>query len=272
MAVDRTDARREAAHVSNRIRELAKKPVVGRFDREHLQQVHAYLFQDVPSRQPGKIRGDTDGWMKQRELEGASIRYPVHYESKNVALSIEDTLNALGGPSAFVGISTDAVAVRLARLYGDLDYAHGFHEGNSRTLRFFTRSLARQAGYKLDWAPTDVGPEQRDHLYMARDLAVLERAYPKLEGDFKTKASETLTSLRDTGLSLEGIIQSRLHKLERTPEVSEQRGSRAGGSPHELESSTNDAPRKGGAEGLLARVMRERARHRGGERGGRSDS
>ena len=67
----------------------------------------------------------------------------------------------------------------MARLYGDLDHAHSFYEGNSRTLREFTRSLAQAAGYELNWAPTGADAEQRNRLYVARDIAVLERALPR---------------------------------------------------------------------------------------------
>lgn len=65
-------------------------------------------------------------------------------------------------------------------LYADLDHAHGFYEGNSRTLREFTRSLAEASGFTLDWIGTAVGAAERNQLYLARDAAVLERAFPGL--------------------------------------------------------------------------------------------
>ena len=69
----------------------------------------------------------------------------------------------------------------LFRSYGDLDHAHGFYEGNSRTLREFTRELAVEAGFNLDWIRTAVGATERNALYIARDLAVYERAFPGLD-------------------------------------------------------------------------------------------
>ena len=93
---------------------------------------------------------------------------------------IAATLAEFGGTKAIEGLTPDASATRIARLYGDLDHAHGFYEGNSRTLREFTRELALKAGFKLDWTGTGVGAKERDALYVARDLAVLERAYPDL--------------------------------------------------------------------------------------------
>lgn len=105
----------------------------------------------------------------------------------------------------------------MAKLYGDLDHVHGFHEGNSRTLREFTRQLAEAAGYSSDWGKTTIGESQRNELYIARDFAVLERASPNLtpERAMRTndrseyEASFTLARLRRAmgKVSLEAIIR-----------------------------------------------------------------
>jgi fido (protein-threonine AMPylation protein) len=78
------------------------------------------------------------------------------------------------------GLAADEAAARFAQLYGDLDHAHGFHEGNSRTLREFTRELADAAGYTLDWTRVGTDAEARNALYVARDIEVLQREYPDL--------------------------------------------------------------------------------------------
>jgi cell filamentation protein len=57
-------------------------------------------------------------------------------------------------------------APRMAQLYGDMDYWHPFVEGNSRTLRTFTRQWARQAGFVLDWGLSKHTAATRDRLYM----------------------------------------------------------------------------------------------------------
>ncbi len=88
----------------------------------------------------------------------------------------------------FRGLSLDLFAQRMARFYADLDYLHPFSEGNSRTLRTFTRQLAREAGFDLDWAPRNADGSTRDRLYRARDLAVIHRAFPKLD---EPRAMET---------------------------------------------------------------------------------
>lgn len=127
------------------------------------------------------MRNDTTkSWIKHRTLEGRSVGYLVYYANRGVESKIAKTLERFGGPEAVEGLTLDAVAGRIAELYGALDHAHGFHEGNSRTLREFTRELALAAGYELDWVATSVGASERNELYVARDLAELERAFPGL--------------------------------------------------------------------------------------------
>ena len=212
---------REAALVANRIRELNARPPIGEFDRTHLQAVHAYLFQDLPHHRPGEVRGDASGWSKTRTLEGQTGAHDVHYAPANVAGRVDKVLRDLGGPAALSGLPPDAFAERMARLYGDLDHAHSFHEGNSRTLREFTRSLAQAAGYELNWAPTGADAEQRNRLYVARDIAVLERAYPGLTPErgmetndrYEYEASLALPALRRRGPTLETVIKEGLTPL-----------------------------------------------------------
>ncbi len=68
----------------------------------------------------------------------------------------------------------------MAQLYANLDYLHPFSEGNSRTLRTFTRQLAREAGFDLNWSPSNADGLARDQLYRARDVAVILQTYPGL--------------------------------------------------------------------------------------------
>ncbi len=202
----------EGALTSFRLYELRGTPIPGAFDREHLQKIHAYIFQDLPDLQPGRIRTAVSGKIrtKNRALEDQSIVYPVYYLSGNVSQQIDTVLSDLRGPSSLTGLSNEAAADRMARLYGDLDYAHGFYEGNSRTLREFTRCLAGEAGYDLNWVRTGIGADERNHLYMARDLAVLERALLTLPGPFHDGAIQSVTMLRNTGLTLEGMFRKNL--------------------------------------------------------------
>lgn len=233
MATDPAVERREGALTANRIGELAETPIRGAFDVDHLKAIHAYIFQDLPHHRPGEMRSDTSGWSKFRALEGQVSVHEVHYAHDHIEQRAADILRDLGGPAAIAGLPPDAFASRMARLYGDLDHVHSFHEGNSRTLRELTRSLAEAAGYDLNWTSSSVDAAERNRLYVARDIAVLERAFPGLtpQRGMETndraeyEASLALPALRRApGASLEAIIREGLTPItpvqqESTPAI-----------------------------------------------------
>ncbi|MEE3504540.1 Fic family protein [Acidiphilium acidophilum] len=174
---------REGRLTANRIGELVETGLPGSYDRTHLQAFHAYIFQDLPQYKPGIIRPDANElWMKYRISESAPANegHRVFYAPRGVAALVSDALRRAGGIEGMTALDHQRFAEKMARLYGDLDYAHGFLEGNSRTLRAFTRQLAHDAGYRLDWHTTNVDAVIRDRLYAARDIAVLERHFPGL--------------------------------------------------------------------------------------------
>ena len=147
--------------------------------------------------------------------------WPLYGDLDHAHGFYEGNSRTLVSPAALKGLEPDAFASRMARLYGDLDHAHAFYEGNSRTLREFTRSLALASGYEL-WTPTNVTAAERNRLYVARDIAVLERAFPGLtpERGMQTndraeyEASLALPHMRRVpGASLEAIIREGLHQL-----------------------------------------------------------
>lgn len=171
---------READFVSNRLRQVHEQPILGGFDVDHLRAIHSHIFQDFPDFRPGTIRGDTPNWVKDRKLEGIQGVYQVPYMSQGIETQIKSILNKLEAPKTIKGISPDLASEKIAKLYADLDHAHAFHEGNSRTLREFTRQLADESGYNLDWSPMNLDEKARNQLYLARDLAVLQRVHPDL--------------------------------------------------------------------------------------------
>ena len=165
----------------SRIAVLREQPIDGDFDLAHLKAVHAYIFQDSPEHRPGEVREDTfSAWTKNRRLEDAPGTYEVQYASEDIEGKISAALDAFGGPNSLRGLDPEAAGSRMAQLYGDLDFAHGFYEGNSRTLREFTRELAAEAGLTLAWETTGGDARARNALYMARDIEVLQRAFPDL--------------------------------------------------------------------------------------------
>ncbi|MCL2636676.1 MAG: Fic family protein, partial [Betaproteobacteria bacterium] len=71
-------------------------------------------------------------------------------------------------------------AEEISKVYARLDYIHPFCEGNSRTLREFTRQIAQANGYKLSWEKFNESDKSRDLLCIARDRAVGEHAVQKI--------------------------------------------------------------------------------------------
>lgn len=178
------DEAREANLVAARIIELRLDPVQGRFDTAHLREVHRRIFQDLPQHAPGEFRADATGHFKTRALEAARIQYEVAYpRGGEVPARLAKALDAGPVVASLRGLDKEQFAARMETLYGDLDYAHPFREGNSRTLREFTREIAEAAGHRLDWAKLGDSTKARELLYLARDREVFKRAYPGIDQD-----------------------------------------------------------------------------------------
>ena len=171
----------EANRTFLRAVELREHPVKGTFDAAHLKEVNRRLFQDLPALgfddvTPGEFRPATPAGydhIKKRQLE--TVREPsvVAYSpmDKGTAKQLDKVLER-ADPAALSKLDTDAFTKEIGKLYAELDYIHPFSDGNSRTLREFTRQLAEESGYKLDWDRFNASPESRDMLYIARDLSV----------------------------------------------------------------------------------------------------
>ena len=165
-----------------RIAQLVQHPLPGTFDVAHLLAHHAWIFQDLPHHRPGQLRPNAPAHIKARELELGS-RYYVPYAPRSVLAWRLPLVLRSRDLTSWRHLSADEFSRHLATLYADLDYLHPCQEGNSRTLRSFTRALAHTLGFHLDWGPTNKAPIRRDELYRARDRAVLERAFPGLTED-----------------------------------------------------------------------------------------
>jgi cell filamentation protein len=173
-----------------RIAELERKPVEGKFDSLHLREIHRRIFQDLPHHAPGEYRPVAPSHVKNRELESSGYRYHVYYAHRSqIDDGVEKVLAEFGGPDTLRGLSIEHFSERMEKLYGDLDYLHPFKEGNSRTLRTFTRQLAREAGYDFNWNATNANADSRDRLYIARDKEVIQRSFPGLDQERAMKTN-----------------------------------------------------------------------------------
>lgn len=183
-----------------RSEELLRRPVQGNFDAAHLREINRRIFQDLPEFNPGKYRDPAPGHSKQRKLASAGHTYLVAYANRNVLDErLDKVLQELDGGKSLQGLSINEFSVKMAKLYGDLDYLHPFKDGNSRSLRIFTAQLASTAGYRLDWNTTNVDAASRDELYMARDKEVMQREIN--DGVSKTAEKEIADTLMNLNYS-----------------------------------------------------------------------
>jgi cell filamentation protein len=183
----------EATLTAARIIELEFIPVVGKFDAKHLCEIHRRIFQDLPANgltavNPGQYRPEVPigkHWLKQRKLETLHGNFFVAYSRMDTkAYQRLDAVLANAKSALLRAAPGGEVAMAIAALYVEIDFIHPFSDGNSRTLRTFTRQLAREAGYVLDWGCFNATVAMRDGLYIARDNAVNQLAKPEITDEF----------------------------------------------------------------------------------------
>jgi cell filamentation protein len=97
----------------------------------------------------------------------------LYCDSAFIPGQIAHVFRSLAAENSLTGLDPAAFCKRAAHFYSELDAVHPFREGNSRTLRLFFFGLAHTAGYTLDWTIIGRQPAGRDHLYRARDAAVM---------------------------------------------------------------------------------------------------
>lgn len=175
----------EADYTQRRIYELVLAPIRGQYDIDHLKAINHHLFQDLPKHgftdvTPGEFRHPTEqhgDWIKQRQLESVNASSVVAYSSmdEEAAVRLQKTLDT-ADPDKLKNLKTKEFTQAIGQLYTECDYIHPFPDGNSRTLREFTRQLAKDSGYQLDWSHFGKSKNGRDRLYIARDLSVNELA------------------------------------------------------------------------------------------------
>lgn len=201
--------RLEAIYTSRRSMQLRIDPVQGNFDAAHLREVNRRIFQDLPDLgfrnvTPGEYRRPTPpgaDWMKYRVLESQNTTLAVAYSmmDRNAIYRLECALEA-ANPIELGKLKTDDFIRTMGKLYAELDYVHPFSDGNSRTLRTFTKQLAEASGYNLDWERFGANKFGRDLLYIARDKSVNELALPNMRNQ---------ESKRDVALSIDAMARSR---------------------------------------------------------------
>ncbi|MDR2000320.1 MAG: Fic family protein [Zoogloeaceae bacterium] len=201
-----------------RIVELERNPVHGSFDAAHLREINRRIFQDASGaarRGIGEYRPpvpEGKDWLKARKLGTVEdLVYVAYARMDEYAIARLDKVLAGANPDGFRGLGISEFVQRFAALYAELDYIHPFSDGNSRTLRTFTKQLAKKAGYDVPWEQFSRDATGRDLLYIARDLSVNRLAMPNIQGErTKDRVASTMEQLagnKDLAALLRDIVR-----------------------------------------------------------------
>lgn len=202
-------SRAEGDLAKSRIQELQERSIRGAFDVAHLRAINQHIFQDIYL-DAGELRSERSQWGKGRALH--NLRYPVYYKpAEEMQKELPQVLAQANAENWAQHDTPEKLAGPLAKFYADLDFQHPFVDGNSRTLREFTRRwVAEKTSQQLTWAHTIDPFETRDALYLARDAEVLRRALDDdliaLEKDLRL-ASRIIHDVNKSGATLRNYIE-----------------------------------------------------------------
>lgn len=130
----------EAEVAAVRIAEIARNPVPGLYDLDHLRAFHRVIFRDIY------------GWAG--ELRTVNIwKAPVPFCQ---AMHLEpEAQRTFAMVRASRPGSEDSIATTGARVLGELNSLHPFREGNGRAQRSFVRQWLAEYGWEIDFVGLD---------------------------------------------------------------------------------------------------------------------
>lgn len=118
--------------IASKLTGLEAKPVIGAFDANHLQQIHARIFQDVFLR-AGQLR-------QQRP--------------SSLSSSLDSLFDRLAAEDRLKGLELDKWSKRAAEYLRGIDRINPFDEGSDIASIEFFRELATENGLTLHWEHT----------------------------------------------------------------------------------------------------------------------
>lgn len=145
----------EARVTAGRLVELDMRPIVGKFDRGHLQGIHKHIFQDV-----------YDWAGKLRTVDIAKLGSPFFAFEPYLVPSLDKLAAQLKTQGQLRGLAAKDFAMRGGHYLGEINAIHPFREGNGRTQQEFIRHLALKAGYTIEWAGVS-----REQMYAASKVS-----------------------------------------------------------------------------------------------------
>ena len=122
-----------------RLIDLLDRPVAGKFDFKHLQNIHKYIFQDIYP-WAGKVRSV--------DIAKSNMFCKVQF----IETQADEIFGKLKNDCYLEGLPKEKFAKKAAYYFSEINALHPFREGNGRTQREFIRQLAYQSGYILHFS------------------------------------------------------------------------------------------------------------------------
>ena len=122
-----------------RLIDLLDKPAAGKFDFQHLQNIHKYIFQDI-YHWAGKVRSV--------DIAKSNMFCKVQF----IETQADEIFGKLKNDCYLEGLSKEEFAKKAAYYFSEINALHPFREGNGRTQREFIRQLAYRSGYILHFS------------------------------------------------------------------------------------------------------------------------
>lgn len=119
--------------------EIMQASMGGKFDFNHMKEIHRKLFGDVY---------EWAGEIRSLDIAKGNSLFASYNQIESYAPKITQQL---AREQYLRGLDADEFSLRAGYYMGELNALHPFREGNGRTLREFIGQLAREAGYHIIW-------------------------------------------------------------------------------------------------------------------------
>lgn len=156
----------EESKVRGRMLLLVQQPIRGNFDFAHMKAIHKFLFQDVYEWAGEQRTAPVNEWMWKGKFRYFPADGPIDTPLTN---QLNHLYGELADKNYLVGLPLDVFAKELADSWCEINVAHAFREGNTRSQFIFFSELAKHAGYQLDASALAADEKLRQEIIDARN-------------------------------------------------------------------------------------------------------
>ncbi len=145
-----------------RIAELVTNPIGGNFDRAHMKAIHRHVFGDVyewagderagPQRPKFMSKnGPSVEDIRAGRYDAPATQSYNYFPADEAMVEHFDAYARLLRAGDLSGMSSEQFSHAIAEPWGEMNVAHLFREGNTRTQVAFFGALARRNGHSIDY-------------------------------------------------------------------------------------------------------------------------